>query len=124
MTTQPDWDAIRDLSQRVLREGAPLVLTEDTRALLHRTADEVAIPDATSALQSDDGALALLRECSHRISEGSNRLMDALDRMYRHQDAGNYEDARKEMRDVLSVEVVPYYREAAQGQLDDMADTP
>ncbi|MCY1032389.1 DUSAM domain-containing protein [Corallococcus sp. BB11-1] len=124
MTTPPNWDAIRDLSRRVIREGAPLLRTEDTRALLLRTADEVAIADAASALQSDDGALTLLHECSRRISEGSNRLMDALDRMYRHQDAGNYEDARQEMREVLSVEVVPYYREAAQGQLDDMADNP
>ncbi|RYZ32277.1 MAG: DUF2379 domain-containing protein, partial [Myxococcaceae bacterium] len=28
MTTRPNWDAIRDLSRRVLREGVPLILTD------------------------------------------------------------------------------------------------
>ncbi|NOK23122.1 DUSAM domain-containing protein [Corallococcus carmarthensis] len=124
MTARPDWDAIRDLSRRVLREGAPLALTEDVRALLLRTADEVGIAGADEALRTDAGALTLLRECARRITDGSNRLMDALHRMFRYQDEGDYESARQEMRDVLSVEVVPYYREAAQGQLDDMADAP
>ncbi|MBN8472804.1 DUSAM domain-containing protein [Corallococcus exiguus] len=124
MTARPDWDAIRDLSRRVLREGAPLALTQDVRALLLRTADEVGIDSASEALRTDAGALTLLRECARRITDGSNRLMDALHRMFRYQDAGDYERARQEMRDVLSVEVVPYYREAAQGQLDDMADAP
>ncbi|RKH97466.1 DUSAM domain-containing protein [Corallococcus sp. AB038B] len=124
MTARPDWDAIRDLSRRVLREGAPLALTQDVHALLLRTADEVGIASAAEALLTDAGALTLLRECARRITDGSNRLMDALHRMFRYQDAGDYERARQEMRDVLSVEVVPYYREAAQGQLDDMADAP
>ncbi|CAM4417659.1 DUSAM domain-containing protein [Corallococcus exiguus] len=124
MTARPDWDAIRDLSRRVLREGAPLALTQDVRALILRTADEVGIDSASEALRTDAGALTLLRECARRITDGSNRLMDALHRMFRYQDAGDYERARQEMRDVLSVEVVPYYREAAQGQLDDMADAP
>ncbi|CAM3107049.1 DUSAM domain-containing protein [Corallococcus sp. ZKHCc1 1396] len=124
MTARPNWDAIRGLSLRVLREGAPLVLTDDVRALLLHTADEVAIPGAAAALQSDDGALELLRECARRITDGSNRLVDALYRMHRLQDTGDWEGARQEMRDVLSVEVVPYYRETAQGQLDDMDDAP
>ncbi|WP_075004902.1 DUSAM domain-containing protein [Stigmatella aurantiaca] len=122
MHTRPNWDEIRDLSRRVLREGAPLVLTEEVRALLLRTAQEVAISGAEVALCNDTSTLALLRECARRITEGSNRLMDAVHRMYRYQDAGDFERARQEMRDVLAVEVVPYYRETAQGQLDDMAD--
>ncbi|MCY1043538.1 DUSAM domain-containing protein [Corallococcus sp. bb12-1] len=124
MTTRPNWDAIRDLSRRVLREGVPLILTDDVRALLLHTATEVAIPDANAALQSEAGALALLRECARRITDGSNRLMDALHEMWGHQKRGDWESARQQMRDVLSVEVVPYYRESAQGQLDDMADEP
>lgn len=119
-----DWRATQALARRVLREGAPLVLTDDVRALLLRTAREVAITDAVDALRTEAGALSLLAEASRRITDGSNRLMDALHRMYRHQRAGNYDDARQEMRDVLAVEVVPYYRETAQGQLDDMADEP
>ncbi|RKG71121.1 DUF2379 domain-containing protein [Corallococcus sp. CA054B] len=124
MATRPDWDSIRALSRRVLREGVPLTLTDDVRALLLHTADEVAIPDAATALQTDAGALALLRECARRITDGSNRLVDALYRMHRLQDAGDWEGARQEMRAVLAVEVVPFYRETAQGQLDDMADEP
>jgi DUSAM domain-containing protein len=91
-----------------------------------RSAREVAIPDeeAARALASDDGALDLLREVSRRIREGSNRLSDALHSMYRHQDAGDYDSARQLMRDLLAVEVVPFYRDIAEGQLEDMDDNP
>ncbi|RKH32066.1 DUF2379 domain-containing protein [Corallococcus praedator] len=118
----PDWDPIRALARQVLRQGAPLVLTDDVRGLLRRTAREVAL-DAVD-VSTDASALAVLRECSRRITEGSNRLGDALHRMYRHQQKGDYDSARQEMRDVLSVEVVPLYREIAQGQLAVMANTP
>jgi len=120
----PDWDPFRALSRRVLREGAPLVLTEDVRALVLRTAREVAISDAEQALATDAGARELIGECARRIKDGSWLLMRALHRMYRHQEAGDYDSARQEMRDVLSVEVVPFYRMLAQEQLDDMADEP
>ncbi|RKG66901.1 DUF2379 domain-containing protein [Corallococcus exercitus] len=124
MSGEVDWNPIRALARRVLREGAPLELTDEVRALLLRTAREVAVTDAAAALRTEAGAYELLRECSRRITDGSNRLMDALHRMYRHQKAGDYDSARQEMRDVLAVEVVPHYRETAQGQLDDMADAP
>ena len=124
MSERIDWDPIRALARRVLGEGAPLIVSDDVRALLRRTAREVGISDADTAqsLATDEGALELLRESSRRITDGSNRLMDALHRMYRHQKAGDFDRARQEMRDVLAVEVVPRYRETAQGQLDDMAD--
>ncbi len=38
MSDSPDWNPFHALSRRVLREGAPLVLTEDVRALVLRTA--------------------------------------------------------------------------------------
>jgi DUSAM domain-containing protein len=123
MSEKIDWDPIRALARRVIREGAPLVLSDDVRALLLHTAREVGISDADAeqALATEEGALELLRESSRRITDGSNRLMDALHRMYRHQKAGDFDSARQEMRDVLAVEVVPRYRETAQGQLDDLA---
>jgi DUSAM domain-containing protein len=124
MSETIDWDPIRSLAQRVLRQGAPLELTEDVRALLLRTAREVAISDAEQALTTETGALALLSECSCRIHDGSWRLVRALRRMRQHQEAGDYDSARQEMRDVLAVEVVPYYRMLAQEQLDDLADEP
>jgi DUSAM domain-containing protein len=124
MSERTDWDPIRALAQRVLRHGAPLELTDEVRTLLLRTAREVAISDAESALKSDAGALELLSECSRRIQDGSVRLMRALHRMYRYQEAGDFESARQEMRNVLGVEVVTLYREIAQEQLEDMADEP
>jgi DUSAM domain-containing protein len=110
MTEKLDWDPIRALARRVIREGAPLILTDDVRALLLRSAREVAISDddTTRALASETEALELLREISRRIREGSNRLSDALHAMYRHQDAGNDHSARQSMRDLLAVEVVPF----------------
>lgn len=126
MTEGIDWDPIRALARRVLREGAPLLLTEEVRALLTRSAREVAIRDdaAARALATEAGALEILREVARRITEGSNRLVDALHRMYRHPRAGDFERARQEMREVLDVEVVPFYRERAQDARDDMADEP
>ncbi|MFP2904109.1 DUSAM domain-containing protein [Pyxidicoccus sp. 3LFB2] len=126
MSEEHGWDAIRSLGRRVLEGDAPLELTADVRALLLRTAREVAISDAHAlhALETDAGARGLLRETIRRISEGSRRLTGALSRMYDHQRAGDYDRARQEMRDVLAVEVVPFYRELAQDQLDDMDDKP
>ncbi|QSQ24797.1 DUSAM domain-containing protein [Pyxidicoccus parkwayensis] len=124
MSKEIDWDPFRALAQRVLRHGAPLELTDDVRTLLSRTAREVAISDAESALKTNAGALELLSECSRRIQDGSWRLMRALNQMYRHQKTGDFDSARQEMRNVLAVEVVPLYREIAQEQLDDMADEP
>lgn len=120
----PDWNPFRDLARRVLRGGAPLILDDEACALILRTAQEVSITDADAALSTEAGALALLREIERRISEGSNRLTDALHLMWRYQRTGDYDSARQEMREVLAVEVVPYYRELAQEQLDGMADDP
>ncbi|MFY2559027.1 DUSAM domain-containing protein [Corallococcus terminator] len=126
MSEAIDWDPIRALAQRVVRNGEPLVLTADVRELLLRTAREVAISpgEAEQAIATTDGAMKLLTECSHRIHDGSWRVMRALNRMYKNKKAGDFDSARQEMRDVLAVEVVPYYRELAQEQLDDMADEP
>ncbi|QQR47728.1 DUF2379 family protein [Myxococcus xanthus] len=71
-------------------------------------------------------ALGLLRagHLHGHGTEGSNRLTDALHVMWRHQKARDFDSARQLMRDVLAVEVVPYYRDLAQEQFDDMADDP
>ncbi|WNZ63047.1 DUSAM domain-containing protein [Myxococcus sp. MxC21-1] len=126
MADELDWDPIRTLARRVLRDGEPLVLTAEVRDLLSRTALEVGLSqaDATSALASDTSALELLRECSRRISEGSSRMVNALHRMYQHKRAGDLDSARQEMRDVLAAEEVPHYRAVAQGQLNLLDDEP
>ncbi|RKG99771.1 DUF2379 domain-containing protein [Corallococcus praedator] len=120
----PDWNPFRDLARRILREGVPLTLSDDVRALVLRTAAEVSITNAEAALSTSSEALALLRETERRIAEGSNRLTDALDLMWRFQRQGDFDSARQQMREVLAVEVVPYYRELALEQLSSMTDEP
>lgn len=124
MDSELDWGPIRTLARRILVGEERLVLTEETRTLLRRTASEVGISeaDAEQSLTSEGSAVMLLRELSRRIREGARRLTGALHRMYEHQHAGDFAGARKEMRDVLAVEVVPHYRAIAEGQLEDMAD--
>jgi DUSAM domain-containing protein len=116
---EDDWYPIRMLDDRVQR-GEPLVLTEEVRALLLRTAPTVAISEeeAAAALVSVERSTALLREMRRRITEGSRRLSRALHQMYSLQDARDLEGARQQMRDVLTVEVVPHYRDIAEGQLE------
>ncbi|MFL5357224.1 DUSAM domain-containing protein [Archangium sp.] len=111
-----DWDPIGALAKQVLEQGEPLVHTEETRALLLRSAREVAISDedAQSALHSPTTATTLLQEVWRRIFDGSWRLSRAQNRAYDLRDAGDLDGARQIMRDVLAVEVVPFYREQAE----------
>jgi len=125
MPDELDWAPIRDLARRV-RNGERLTLTDDVRELLERTASEVGMSkaDAASALASTASAEALVLELARRIKEGSDRLMDALHRAKRFRLAGDFDSARQELREVLAVEVVPHYREIAEGQLEDLAKEP
>lgn len=114
-----DWHEIRVLDSRV-RRGEVLALTDDVLDLLKRTAPTVAIPeaDAEAALSCVEKGTALLHEIRRRITEGSNRLVDALHRMYQLRDRGDLDGARDQMRGVLAVEVVPLYREIAEGEIE------
>ena len=119
----PKWDAVWELSNRV-RAGERLALTPRVRVVLLRAAREVAISDeeVSAALVNVARATTLLRKIRTRIHKGSDRSVDALNRMYRLRDAGDLEGARQQMRDVLAVEVVPFYRWIAEGQLDQLDD--
>jgi len=61
MSSKVNWDSIRELAQQVLEHGKPLELTEGTRALLLRTAQEVGISQqkAEDALRGVESAHAL-----------------------------------------------------------------
>ncbi|RJS14251.1 hypothetical protein DRW03_35370 [Corallococcus sp. H22C18031201] len=115
MDNEIAWSPIHTLARRIFSQGEPLALTEETTALLRRTASEVGLSeaDAQTALASEEGALSLLRDSSQRIHEGARRLTSALHRMYERQHAGDLDGARKEMQEVLTVEVVPHYRAIA-----------
>lgn len=124
MSEKTDWNFLRDLAQRVLKDGEPLELTERVCALLRRTGGQVAL-DATEveqALSDVPRATGLLREISRRISDGSHRLTPALSRMYRLRDAGDIEGACRQMEEVLAVEVVPLYRDIASGELEKLKE--
>jgi len=114
-----NWDRIRDLAQRVLKRSEPLELSDDTRALLLKSAREVAISeqDAEDALRGVPTATTLLREIRQRIRDGEYRLGKAEDRAEELQEKGDLEGAQQVMRDVLAMEVVPFYRGLAERTL-------
>ncbi|MFL5355635.1 DUSAM domain-containing protein [Archangium sp.] len=116
MDKETDWDDVETLARDVLENGAPLALTDETRALLSRTAQQVAISqrDVEDALRSVPAATTLLQEINRRIHDGSWRLTDARNRANKLRDAGDFDGAQQVMRDVLAVEVVPFYREQAE----------
>jgi len=119
----PDWMDVRALAKRIER-GTKLTLTSRVIGVLRRSAGEVAISadEVETALRNVTRATALLRKVVTRINRGSRRLSRALSRMYRLRDDGDVEGARRQIRDVLRVEVVQFYRKIAQGQLDQLDD--
>ena len=119
MAAELDWEPIRALGRRVIERGEPLELSDEVRALLQRSAEEVALSpeDAANALRSVPTATTLLEEITRRIREGSARLSKAQIRASDLQDAGDLDGACKLMEEVLAVEVVPHHRRIAEAQL-------
>ncbi|WP_225413464.1 DUSAM domain-containing protein, partial [Stigmatella hybrida] len=95
MAAELDWEPVRALGQRVIERGEPLELSDEVRALLQRSAEEVALSpeDTVSALRSVPTAATLLGEITRRIDEGSHRLGRAQTRAYRLRDAGDLDGA-------------------------------
>lgn len=119
MTDKFDSELIDELETRVLEDGEPLVLSDEVRALLQRSAEQVALSpgDADEALRSVPTATTLLQEISRRFKEGSKRLFEAQIKASDLRDAGDLDGACREMEDVLSVEIVPLYRQRAEDSL-------
>ncbi|ATB39656.1 hypothetical protein CYFUS_005101 [Cystobacter fuscus] len=119
MAEEMDLDDVWVLCRDILENGAPLELNDEMRALLSRTAQQAAISqqDAEDALRSHSTAMTLLREIHRRIGEGSNRLDEARDRVNELQQQGDFDGAQQVMRDVLAVEIVPFYRAQAERTL-------
>lgn len=122
MSNEINWDPIRNLAYRVLERSEPLELSFDTRALLLKSAQEVAIrqQDTEDALYSPLTATTLLREIRQRIREGARRLSQARDRVEELQEKGDLNGAQQVIHDLLAVEVVPLYREHAEILLDEL----
>jgi DUSAM domain-containing protein len=115
------WHQIRELENRIA-QGEPLGLTAEVRELLLRAAPTVAISEAeaVAATTGEASSAALLREIRQRIRVGGDRLGDAQLAMYELQDSGDLQGARRQMEDVLAVEVVPFYREQAENALKEL----
>jgi len=122
MAEERDLDDVWVVCRDVLENSAPLELNDEMRALLLRTAKQVAISarDAEDALRGLSTATTLLREIHQRIGEGSRRLNRAQDRVEELQEKGDLNGAQQVIRDVLAVEVVPFYREQARILLDEL----
>ncbi|ATB34676.1 hypothetical protein CYFUS_000083 [Cystobacter fuscus] len=114
----PDRPQLAVLVHRV-QQGHALELTDDLRALLHRTAPTAGISEAETeeTLKSPGGAESLMGMILSRFRDGRERITRALFRMTSLRDAGDLEGARQQMRDVLAVEVVPQYRQMAEENL-------
>lgn len=123
MAQEVDLDDVWVLCRDVLENGIPLELNDEMRTRLSRTAQQVAISqqDADDALRALSTAMTLLREIHKRIGEGSRRLSKARDRVDELQQKGDLDGAQQVMRDVLAVEVVPFYREQAERTLKRLA---
>jgi DUSAM domain-containing protein len=120
-----DWYRVRMLDNQV-QQGQALELTDEVRELLRRTAQTVAIreAEAVTALAEVQSATALLQRIRQLVDDGTHRIMLALNVMYRLRRKGDIRGARQQMRDVLAVEVVPHFREIAEGQLAEMDALP
>lgn len=118
-----DWDRVLGLYAKLERKEA-IELNADVRDLCRRVARDVAIShdDAEHALLTPSGAETLVREIRRRIFEGSRRLSRVLVDSARRKKAGDMAGAREVLEGVLSVEVVPLYREQAQIALDYVED--
>jgi DUSAM domain-containing protein len=119
MTDKFDSELSDELGARVLEDGEPLVLSDEVRALLRRSAEQVALSpgDADEALRSVPTATTLLQEISRRFTEGSKRLFEASNKASDLRDAGDLDGACRQMEDVLAVEVVPLYSQRAADSL-------
>ncbi|HEX8819512.1 MAG TPA: DUF2379 family protein [Archangium sp.] len=118
-----DWDRVLGLYAELERNEA-IEVDADMRDLCRRVARDVAIrpDDAERALLTPAGAETLVREMRRRIFEGSRRLSRALVDSARRKKAGDVAGARTVLEGVLTVEVVPLYREQVEIALDYVDD--
>lgn len=114
----PDRLQLDALLQRA-QQGHVLEFTDDLLALLRRTALTAAVSESETdvALKSPEGAQAFMRMLLSRFEDARHRFLHAMSRMTHLRDSGDLEGARQQMRDVLTVEAVPRYRQAAEEQL-------
>lgn len=112
------WPQLRVLARRV-QQGHPLELRDDLRGFLRQTAPSVAIREAEvdEALATVEGAHSLLAEMVKRIEDGKQRITQALSRMMDRREEGDRDSALQALREVLSVERVPKYRQMAEACL-------
>ena len=125
MPDQRDWDAIRALARELTDPVQPF-LSDEVRALIRTTAQDVAISptDTASALTDDASAAALVKEIAGRLSNGSRRLSRTITELRERRSAGDLDGARQLLKEVLAVEVVPHYQDIVHAYLEALEDEP
>ncbi|HLL55949.1 MAG TPA: DUF2379 family protein [Myxococcaceae bacterium] len=113
-----EWAEVETLEARLAR-GERLTLDEETRDLLRRVGEQVALAPELVAerLGSLEGAEALVREARARIRDGSRALSAALRQAWREAEAGKPEEASTVLEEFIRTQPVPWYRELARREL-------
>lgn len=112
------WEKLRTLHAQTPK-GKSVGLSRSVIHLMRRVAPSVGVSneELEVALAHPRRATALVREMWERVRVGSDRIGDALDKMYDLQEVGDLAGARKVMSAVLAVEVVPLYRDIAANEI-------
>lgn len=114
----PDWDRLRELEAWLDRRGA-LGDLDEFPGLIERTFLGLGFSraEADRYAASESGHARYVVDARDRIRNGSRRLGAALIAAEELAEEGRMEDAREQLRAVLSSEPVRFYRELAENEL-------
>lgn len=111
-----EWERLRSLAD----SGTNVELTDtETVEYVLKIARQVAMGDSDIERgKRDEVALnALVGEVRARIRDGSRRLMAAIAKAQASIEAGDRDQARQHLTEIISTERVPWYREQARREL-------
>ncbi len=119
-----DWERLRTLIDEA-DAGDRLQLSDELREYVARVARQTGIDKQTISQMAEEPerVLEVAREARRRIRSGSQRLMIALNTAFDAADRGNQAEAISALRAVIETEVVPFYREQARINLEQLGDT-
>ena len=114
-----DWERLRTLVDAANGGELPDV-TDELREYVARTARQTGMDDRTISEMGADPRpiLEVAREARKRIRTGSQRLMIAINTAFEAADRGNRAEATRILRQLIETEVVPYYRDLARINLE------
>lgn len=116
-----DWERLRTLVDAASGGELPDA-TDELREYVARVARQTGMDDRTISQMGADPQriLRVAQEARKRIRTGSQRLMIAMNTAFAAADDGNHGEAERVLRQVIETEVVPYYRELARINLEQL----